>query len=184
VISAANAVADRVWNNSVTTTLTPNVVIDNINPICNLTQNPSSWTWTSGDVTLTATVTETNPDKYSWTWWNNLLTTFTTYTTWSNWIRTFYVQDKAWNRWTCEITINNIDKIAPNTPICTTNACYSGSQAVTCSTSSSDGTIRYTTNGNTPTCSSNVRSDQSFSTTTTLKVIACDPAWNYSSVTW
>ena len=184
VISAANAVADRVWNNSVITTLTPNVVIDNINPICNLTQNPSSWTWTSGDVTLTATVTETNPDKYSWTWWNNLLTTFTTYTTWSNWIRTFYVQDKAWNRWTCEITINNIDKTAPDTPICTTNACYSGSQAVTCNTTSSDGTIRYTTNGNTPTCSSNVRSDQSFSATTTLKVIACDPAWNYSSVTW
>ncbi len=61
-------------------------------------------------------------------------------------------------------------------PTCTADACYSGSKAVSCSTTSSDGTVRYTTNGNNPTCSSTAWSDQSFSETTTLKVIACDPA--------
>lgn len=71
--------------------------------------------------------------------------------------------------------MENIDKTAPAAPTCTANACYSGSKAVSCSTTSSDGTVRYSTSG-TPTCSSTAWSDQSFTSTTTLKVIACDPA--------
>ena len=180
VTSAASAVADKAWNNSASKTLTPSVTIDNINPSCSISASPT--TPTSGNVTLTlAYVTETNQISawYSWTW-----TTFNstkTKTVSANGTYTWYVKDAAWNTWSCSITVNNIDKTAPAAPTCTANACYSGSKAVSCSTTSSDGTVRYSTSG-TPTCSSTVWSDQSFSATTTLKVIACDPAWNASSV--
>lgn len=75
-----------------------------------------------------------------------------------------------------------VDTTAPVDPTCTADACYSGSKAVTCSTTSTDATVRYTTNGNNPTCSSTAWSNQSFSATTTLKVIACDAAGNTSAV--
>ena len=74
-----------------------------------------------------------------------------------------------------------MDTTAPVDPTCTANACYSGSKAVTCSTTSSDGTVRYSTSG-TPNCNSTAWSDQSFTSTTTLKVIACDAAGNTSAV--
>jgi hypothetical protein len=44
---------------------TSDVVVDNTIPTCTISQNPT--TWTNGNVTLTASVTETNKDKYSWT---------------------------------------------------------------------------------------------------------------------
>jgi Chitobiase/beta-hexosaminidase C-terminal domain len=51
-----------------------------------------------------------------------------------------------------------------------------------CSASPVDGTIRYTTNGTTPTCSSTAWNSPSFSSTTTLKVVQCDAAGNMSTV--
>jgi hypothetical protein len=68
-----------------------------------------------------------------------------------------------------------VDTVSPSSvPTCTANACYKTSQSVTCS--ATEGTIRYTTNGEDPTCSSSAWSNQSFNATTTLKVIACDAA--------
>lgn len=69
-----------------------------------------------------------------------------------------------------------VDNTAPDPVLCTENACYSGSKSISCSTASSDATVRYTTNGNNPTCSSTAWSNQSINATTTLKVIACDGA--------
>ena len=109
---------DMVWQSA---TISRTINIDTTKPICTIAQNPVATTQTNGNVTLTATVTEINKDKYSWTWWSNMVTSLTTFTTWTNWTRTFYMQDKAWNTWSCSITVNNIDKTAPSVTL-TSNA--------------------------------------------------------------
>jgi len=101
---------DKAWNSKV---LSGTYKIDKTAPSCSISQSPVSWTWTNGNVTLTATVTETNPSKYSWTWTSNMVTNLTTWTMSANGSKTFYVQDAAWNTWSCEIAVTNIDKTAP-----------------------------------------------------------------------
>jgi hypothetical protein len=48
-----------------TASISRTINIDTTKPVCSITKVPESRT--GGDVTLTATVTEANPDKYSWT---------------------------------------------------------------------------------------------------------------------
>jgi len=129
---------DNAWNTNVTTKSSGVFAVDNTKPTCTISQSPTALT--SWNVILTATVTETNPDKYSWIWWNSMVTTLTTFTTWSNWARNFYVQDKAWNTWSCSITISNIDSTAPSTWTISinSNATYTKSKTVTLTLSASD----------------------------------------------
>ena len=110
------------------------IKIDKENPSCSITKSTTAPT--SGNITLSVSVTETNPDKYSWTWWNNLVTTTWTWIMTGNGNKTFYVQDKAWNRWTCNTTVDNIDKAAPTgwTFNINNNAEYTTTTSVTLNT--------------------------------------------------
>ena len=87
------------------------VKYDTTAPTCLISKNPT-W-WTSGNVVLSVAVTELHPDKYSWTWWDNLVTTTWTWTMTGNGDKTFYVKDAAGNTWSCSTWVTNIDNTAP-----------------------------------------------------------------------
>ncbi|MFA4818614.1 MAG: chitobiase/beta-hexosaminidase C-terminal domain-containing protein [Patescibacteria group bacterium] len=86
-----------------------------------------------------------------------------------------------------------VDKTAPNAPTCNPGTgTYSSAQSVSCSATDAGSpattvTVRYTsapTLPSDPTCASPAFTNPtSISTTTTLKVIACDAAANFSAVT-
>ena len=122
---------DIAWNPNGILTWMSKVEVDNTNPTCNITQSPEASTQTNGNVTLTANVTETNPDKYSWTWFSNMVTTQTTFITWGNGIRTFYMEDKAWNQGSCQITVSNIDKTLPQITLTSSSDQQSTTQRLT-----------------------------------------------------
>ena len=73
-----------------------------------------------------------------------------------------------------------LDTTAPDAPTCTASQDFS-TPTIAVSCTATDGTITYTTDGSTPTCSSSTRSNQSFSSTTTIKVGQCDTAGNFST---
>ncbi len=74
-----------------------------------------------------------------------------------------------------------VDTIAPANPTCSTGGTFTNSVTVTCS-GESGATLRYTTNGITPTISSTqYTTPLNFSDTTTLIIAAWDPAGNRSA---
>lgn len=75
--------------------------------------SPDITDWTNWDIILTATI-NWDVDKYSWTWFDDLTNTLTTYIVWNNWTKTFYFKDVSWFTGSCSIEINNIDKASPN----------------------------------------------------------------------
>lgn len=129
-------------------------------------------------------------------WWNSITRTFTvTYRakvqSWEAHINipAWKIQDNAGNQntqeWSESIIIWN--RMPPATPTCTpTTACFKDSSpTISCSTTTSDATIKYTSytyDGALPNCNSTQRTNTPFSDTTTLKVIACSPAWVASSI--
>lgn len=102
----------------------------------------------------------------------------------TNWTNTCVVEsystDNVWNNSSTASRSFSIDTVAPTSPTCTTSRYFSSSLSISCS--AAEWTIKYTTNGTAPTCSSSTRSNQSFSSTTTLRVWACDTAGNISSI--
>ncbi len=97
----------------------------------------------------------------------------TTLTNGSTYYRRAKSKDTLWNTNTWTSTYSFTVSTSVNMPTCTPSGwAFCTSQAVSCSSSLP---IKYTTDGiTTPTCSSSAWSNQSFSSTTTLKVISCD----------
>ena len=203
---AAGKFSDLAWNNNTAASNSVTWTYDNAGPSAPTLSTPSDNGWVN---TLRPTLTWTASSDV-WCnnsiWWYEIwvctaaaCTSATksgtaTTTTWTlpsnltNWTTYYWkvrAKDGLWNRWEwSSVRSFTVDTTAPSKPTCTPNkACFSGNTtSVSCSTTSSDWTVRYTTDGSTPNCSSSVWSNQSFSATTTLKVIACDEAGNASSV--
>ena len=113
-------VKDNAGNEKVATINISN--IDKTAPTITLSQNPTAWT--KGDVTVTASITETgsgiNTRKWasgnqSTSYFTNSGTTITSnsFTATSNGTYTFYVKDNAGNEKVATINISNIDKTLP-----------------------------------------------------------------------
>ena len=97
------------------------------------------------------------------------------------WSQTVYMKflDALGNTTTNRTDSIIVDTVAPTSaPICTNNARFISSISVACLFGIWSDIIRYTTNGSTPTTSSPIWIDKSFTTTTTLKAISCDLANN------
>ena len=111
---------DAVGNASVKTITISN--IDKTAPTITLSQNPT--TWTNGNVTITANITEkesginirkwaAGSQNASYFASNGTTITSNSFTVSSNGTYTFYVKDNAGNASVKTITISNIDKTAP-----------------------------------------------------------------------
>ena len=189
-------VKDKAWNEwTCSETVTK---IDTTAPnVWTITINSDATYSTSPSVILTLNAS----DEWAWMWDmrfscdNSNWSTWESYTTTKNWNlntgdgcsawdgeKTVYVQfrDALWNGTKNDNDSILLDTSSPTAPTCTANACYKTSQSVTCN--ASEWTIKYTTNGEDPTCSSATWENQSFSATTTLKVAVCDAAWNLSDI--
>lgn len=121
-------ISDKAWNKNSWNKAWP-FSLTNIEPYCNITANPSSWT--NGNVILTATVNMQNPDKYSWTWFEEMSSALTTLTVSENWYKTLYIKDSNWSTGSCSINVNNIDKTPPSLQInYSTTTCTSSNVTV------------------------------------------------------
>lgn len=97
-------------------------------------------------------------------------------------ICTIEFKDDEWNSITWFVTYN-IDTRRPEKAICTENACFKDSVTVSCSESVAEpgNKIVYSTSDDIS-CNSPIRSEKSFSSSTTLKVAVCDTVWHISEI--
>ncbi|MFZ2911889.1 MAG: DUF4215 domain-containing protein, partial [Candidatus Absconditicoccaceae bacterium] len=178
-----------------TNTWTGIYYLDKTKPTGTISINGGAAQTNSATTTLTLSGTDTNgvtQMKFSCN--NSTYSVTETYGTSKSWnitngsgctagdgTKTVYVQykDTPGNRSTATISDTIVlDTTAPVPPTCTASQYFCSSIAPTCTPT--DGTIKYTTNGTTPTCGSTSRNTPTFTVTTTLKVSQCDTAGNIS----
>ena len=94
----------------------------------------------------------------------------------------WYSVDAAGNQSLHSTQTVTIDTTPPPAPACAFNTTNTAT-SIGISCNGTDGTMRYTTDGSTPTCQSPIwTTDKQFSATTPLKIIQCDAAGNISNV--
>lgn len=115
---------------------------------------------------------------------------------WEVWQKAIITQLKAVNtdkyriHFGTSIQLQNPAPTIPVTPTCEpSDECFKDNISVNCSTTTTDATIRYTTNGNTPNCtnSSTLNGTLQIIEGITLKVIACNgttPSTTYNTYTY
>ena len=113
---------------NVTITKTGLFYVDNTNPTCSISGNPTAWV-TSATLSVTGTDTEKiNTKPYSWDG-----TTYSTTQTkgiTANGTYTAYVKDEAGNVKTCSVTVSKVDPTAPSAPTLGTVSNYGKSLTV------------------------------------------------------
>jgi len=181
---------DSAWN---TKTWNWTYKLDKTNPT--VSASPAWWSFSS-NITITlywADNLSLAYSKYSWISAADCLSNGTSYsngstiTKTSEWTQTLYlcVWDSAWRTNTASYSFTRDTTAPTGAPSCTANAYFSSSLAVTCTAWAWWTVVKYTTNGSNPIASSSIWSNQSFSSTTTLKAISCDALnnCNTSSIT-
>ena len=144
--ASCNAENTNICNNAWlcnTTNLTSNTIkLDTTAPTCSISWSPSEWT--NQDVTLTLNyLVEVNQITDGYKWDGENYTSTKKYTVTENWEYTGYVIDAAGNTGSCSVTVDMIDKTAPEVTLTTISTPKSLTQTATLSCNDWVGVMKY-----------------------------------------